>query len=179
MNNYAGLSPEEFCKKFDACPEGLEWALTTGCKTMADLWIRDDLQPDWRIWIATRPDVMDKKTARLFACWCARQVWHLLTDERSKHAVEVAERYAHGDATDEELAEARAAARAAASEAAWAAAWNEASEAARASVWGEARPAAFGAARAAARAADREEARPAQADWLIKNFDFAGERNGQ
>jgi len=44
-----------------------------------------------------------EKLARLFACWCARQVWHLLTDERSRTAVEVAERYAVGEATDEEL----------------------------------------------------------------------------
>jgi len=60
---------------------------------------------------------------RRYAVWCARQVQHLMTDERSLSALDMVERHANGEATDEQLAaaweSARAAARAAASLAAW------------------------------------------------------------
>jgi hypothetical protein len=97
----------EFCKKHSARSRVRRWAFAAGCATMADLWQRDDLPPDWRIWIATRPGVLNDETLRLFACWSVRQVWRLLPDEHSRNAVEVAERYAAGNATDDELNAAR------------------------------------------------------------------------
>lgn len=47
---------------------------------------------------------------REFASWCVRQVWDKLTDPRSRAAVEVAERYARGEATGDELVAAQGAA---------------------------------------------------------------------
>jgi hypothetical protein len=89
---------------------------------------------------------------RLFAVWCARQVQHLTTDPRSIAALDVAERFANGQATADELATAR--------DAAWDAAWETAGAAGAAlaaagkaagdAIWGAARDAAWAAAGKAA-----------------------------
>ena len=89
---------------------------------------------------------------RLYAVWCAKQVKHLMEDQRSLEALEVAERHAYGEATDAELDAAR--------DAAW--------DAARAAAWDAARDAAWGAARAAAWDAAWAAARAAQADAFLR-----------
>ena len=88
---------------------------------------------------------------RLFAVRCARRVQHLMPDPRSIAALDVAERYANGKATNAELAEARAAAK----DAARAAARAAAKGAAKGAAWGAARDAAKAAAGAAGWAAER------------------------
>ena len=98
---------KEFLHKHDACTEGYQWAVSE-CQSMAEVW--DKAKPEWLIWVATREGVLSDCDLRLFACWSVRQVWHLLTDERSRNAVEIAERFAHGEATQGELAAAWSAA---------------------------------------------------------------------
>lgn len=89
---------------------------------------------DDALWCLRAVEGRDKEI-RLFAVWCARQVQHLMTDERSLAALDVAERFANGEASGEELAAAGVAAWAAAGAAAWVAArdaaWAAAGVAAR------------------------------------------------
>ena len=85
-----------------------------------------------------------EREIRLYAVWCARQVQHLMTDPRSLAALDVSERHANKQATDDELTAAR--------DAAWAAA--------RDAAWGDARAASRDAARDAARAAARDALEP-------------------
>ena len=144
------MSITEFCDRHNACNDGRAWALAN-CRDMDHAW--ETLKPEWLVWVATRPGVLDDRTLRLFAVWCARQVQPLMQDERSLAALDVAERHANGQASDEELRVAR--------DAALDASWDSALDAARA--------AAQEAAREAAREAAQDAARAAQADWLRAN----------
>jgi hypothetical protein len=111
-----------------------------------------------------RVEPQHAKVWRLYAVWCARQVQHLMTDPRSIAALDVAERHATGEATDDELMAARAAA--------WAAAGTEyAWAAARAAAWAAAGTEyAWDAAWAAARAAASEAAWAAARDAQLNKF---------
>ena len=156
------MTIQEFCGRHGACREGREWALSN-CQTMDDVWAK--VRPEWLIWIATRGGVLTDRELRLFAVSSARRVQHLMTDPRSVESLDVAERHANSDATEEELAAARDAAGAAA----WDAAWDAAGDAAGDAAWAAARAAAWDAAWAAAGDAAWAAAGDAQAEWLRAN----------
>ena len=134
---------------------------------------------DDALWCLRTVDDIDKD-ARLYAVWCARQAQHLLQDQRSITAIDIAEKFANGEATQDQLDAARDAAWAAASDA-WAAAWaaeaagDDASDA-WAAAWAAwaanaaARDAASDAARDAASDAANAAARDAQTEKFIEMF---------
>jgi len=94
-----------------------------------------------RIWVVTK--LLDDRTNRLFAVACAREALSLIPnpDPRSIAACDVAERYANGQASDEELAAAGVAAWDVAGAAAWDVAWTAAWTVARDAAWDAARAA--------------------------------------
>jgi len=110
------MNVEEFCKKHAACEDGYE--RNKHFEDMDDFFENSEHHEDV-IWAAC--NVLTENERMRFACWCVRHVWHLLADERSRKAVEVAEDYCEGNATKKELKKERAAADAAAFDAAWAA----------------------------------------------------------
>jgi len=107
-------------------------------------------------------ETWNERNARLFSVWCAREALERIDnpDPRSVDACDVAERYANGNATDEELKAARDAAKAAT--------WSVASSAARAVASSAARAAAGDVACAAAWSAASAAAWYAQAKKLIE-----------
>ena len=97
------------------CPHGWKKLLAHLGKTQGDdealsiITILESNGLDDALWCLRAVTGHDREI-RLYAVWCARQVQHLLTDRRSLDALDVAERFANGLATDKELAAADAAA---------------------------------------------------------------------
>ena len=161
------LTPAEFCDQTRACEDGRIFALKH--KTMPEVW---DNCPNtnWLLWILDAIDApKNEKNLRLFAIWCARstplsdgrKTGDLLTDPRSLSALSVAERFAHGQATELELDSAFYAAQDAAWYAAYDAAYDAADDAADDAARDAARDAAYDASRDAAQASARYAAKDA------------------
>ena len=137
---------EKLLDRLGACGEACRYASTHPNPETA--WEHCN-RADWMIWLLTHVGCDEPKLFQIYACWCVRntpladgrKVWDLLTDERSKNAVVVAERFSCGEATEQERAAAWAAARDAAGDAAWDAAWAATGAAAGAAAWAAARAA--------------------------------------
>ena len=173
-------SLNDLLTRLDACTDAKEWASTQ--PDIETAW-KNCRRSDWMLWLLDATNYQDPKNYRLIACACVREtpladgrkVWDLLTDQRSRNAVEVAERFAIGEATEQ----ARAAAGAAAWDAAGAAAWDAAGDAAGAAAWDAAWASAWAtawdAAGDAAGAAAGAAAWAAAREWQKNRLLFAGQ----
>jgi len=111
-------------EKFNPCVEAIEYRKQFN--TFQEAWEQCP-KGDWMLWLAQALEV-DIRTLTLAKAMCANTVRHLMKDERSTKAVDVAIQFGKGKATREELkdtyaAAAYAAAAYATAAAAWAAAW--------------------------------------------------------
>jgi hypothetical protein len=153
------MTIDELIARFSPCPQGEKFLREQG--TLEAAW-DTCVRSDWMLWLDARLDLLTPRQRAEFACRCVREtpagegtVWDLLTDDRSRRAVETAEAFMRGEATEEELREAAARA------AAWAAA--------RATAAAEAAGAAAEAAGAAAEAAEAAAA----GAWAAEEWDAA------
>ena len=153
----------EWLKKHNACEDAIEWQEG---KDLTIVW-QTCHRGDWMLWLAKRAGV-EKRLLVLTAAHCANTVRHLMKDERSRNAVDVAIRYGEGKATVEELQVAAYAAYAAYAYAADAAAAAAAAAAPAA--------AARAAAAAASDAARADAARAAAAAAASVDFDALAKR---
>ena len=111
-------------RKLGPCYDPTKYLPEGWSGTLIDILNVTDCPVEDRSWVVT--GFLDDRANRLFAVWCVRESLKLTDDPdpRSVAVCDVAERYANGQATDDELAAAWAAARDAA--------WSAAGDAARA-----------------------------------------------
>ena len=100
-------------EKYKPCSEGMAWAKDQ--KSAAVAW-KTCARPGWMLWLigraSTSNDLALRKRLVLCACECARTSLRFVRsgEERPLKAIETAERWARGEASIEEVREARFAA---------------------------------------------------------------------
>jgi hypothetical protein len=99
----------EYLKSINACSDAIEWAES---KTVEEV-VTECHRGDWLLWLAKKCGV-ELQPLTLAKGHCANTVRHLMSDERSVKAVDVAIAFGEGRATRDELNAATAAAYAAA-----------------------------------------------------------------
>lgn len=130
---------KKLLKELNACDEAIEWV---GVKTWEEAYNTCE-RGDWLLWLFQKTNPDDLQRLTLVKGHCANTVRHLMTDERSIKAVDVAIAFGEGKATKEELYIAASAAANAASAAAVYAAANAAYYAANAAYGAAAYSAAY------------------------------------
>ncbi len=85
-------------EKLDACSDAVGWV---GNMDLSESWQKCE-RGDWMLWYLKKTEVVDLRKLTLIKVECAVLVKHLMTDDRSLKALEVARSFAEGNATTEE-----------------------------------------------------------------------------
>ena len=86
-------------KKLNACKEAIEWVADQ--KNYKEAW-RSCERGDWMLWLAFKLNIDDKKLT-MAKVMCAKQVEHLMRDQRSRDALQACIDYANGKITRNQL----------------------------------------------------------------------------
>jgi hypothetical protein len=105
---------KELLKKLNACKDAREWAGDKSWEEIYNICHRGD----WLLWLFKKTNPNDLQLLTLSKGHCANTVRHLMTDERSINAVDVAIAFGEGKASREEIDASAASATSAASAAA-------------------------------------------------------------
>jgi hypothetical protein len=96
---------KKYLKSLDACKPAVAWA---GNKTVEEV-VATCHRGDWLLWLAQKCDI-GLQPLTLAKGHCANTVRHLMKDERSIKAVDIAIAFGEGKATREDLDDAKSAA---------------------------------------------------------------------
>lgn len=97
---------KKFLKKRGACDEGYEFAKDL----TLEQFLKTCKRADWILWLFRQTNGNDLAKLTEAKALCANTVRHLMTNEKSTNALDVAFKFAKGQATREELKAAAAAA---------------------------------------------------------------------
>jgi hypothetical protein len=89
---------QELLEELDACGVARDWA---AAKTIEEV-VAECHRGDWLLWLAFHVNV-DKRKLTLAKAHCANTVRHLMKDERSLNAVDIAMAYGKGEVEHEAL----------------------------------------------------------------------------
>ena len=153
MKAKSNLISNEIIRRFNPCYDPATVGIPDGEELTVVEWVEkySEKVKSKRdiLWLLLRNYFLDDKELRLFAVWCAREALSLVEnpDPRSINACNIAEKFANGECTKDELAAARSAAcdaaRSVARSVAWYAACDTAWHAAWYAAWYTARSAAM------------------------------------
>lgn len=90
---------QKLLTKLDACENACKWAGKKSWKEIFETCHRGD----WLLWLYKATNHEDLRKLTLAKAHCANTVRHLMKDDRSIAAIDVAIRFGNGEATEDEL----------------------------------------------------------------------------